>query len=228
MSKFHITPTLCLYNAIQFPNYNAVPSAPESAGLSLYHDNGASKIGGALYISVRSENAINGGSSFEYRPMLNKITGGSGILVTPNGDDPGHLTISLDGGGGGSSDSSVIFKHIECTEVNSSGCCYAQINGITDSGFVYRAYRIPTGTSKQENINVNCYPYSLTVGATTTIYLAIDFDSSVTFNNLKSGAKDSKVHVEILKGSAAMGEPITPETNPGTQPGGDTPVNPTN
>ncbi len=221
MSKFHITPTLCLYNAIQFPNYNAVPSAPESAGLSLYHDNGASKIGGALYISVRSEN------SFEYRPMLNKITGGSGIKVTPNGDDPGHLTISLAGGEGGS-DSSVIFKHVECTSVNSSGCCYAQIDGITDSGFVYRAYRIPTGTIKQENINVNCYPYSLTIGATTTTYLAIDFDSIVTFNNLKSGTKDSKVHVEILKGSVGMDEPITPETDPGTQPGGDTPVNPTN
>ena len=193
MSTFNIVPKLRLYNVIKFKQAVSLPGAATEEGVSLFYSNASSNSGGALYISVKAQGNGSGGLTpeqpYEYRAMINKIVGGSGITIIENSNDPGSVTITADGGGSGSGN--IQYHKISINAVDDSGKAYTDIN-LTATEFVYRGYKIVDNA--QELVNVNVYPHQ-----SNNTVAVIDFDSSIGFNNAVSNATDSKIYIELLK-----------------------------
>lgn len=192
MSTFNIVPKLRLYNVIKFKQVDSLPTAATEEGVSLFYSK-SDKSGGALYISVKTETNSGGGlepqQPYEYRAMVNKITGGSGIEIMKNTDDPGEITIIATGGGSGSGN--IQFNKIEISAVNDIGMAYTDVS-LNATQYVYRGYKIVDNA--QELVNVNVYPHPSITGVA-----VIDFDSSTGFNNAVSNATEKKIYIELLK-----------------------------
>ena len=168
MSIFHIAPAAHFYNYIQLESQEVRDT---SAGGIVYY-NGTTDYG-ALYVSVP-----NNSSTYEYRALVNKIVGGTGISVTQDEKDKGKWTIS--------SGTQVVKVTIKKDALNGTNpVYYANVNKDTRNGFTYRAYDANGNT-----VAVSVYTYSHNPQ-----YVVINLDSSTILTNLNT------VYIDIIVGT---------------------------
>lgn len=184
MSIFHIAPAAHFYNYIQLESQEVRDTS--AGGIVCY--NGTTDYG-ALYVSVP-----NNSSTYEYRALVNKIVGGTGISVTQDEKDKGKWTIS--------SGTQVVKVTIQKDAPNGTNpVYYANVNKDTRNGFTYRAYDANGNT-----VAVSVYTYSLNPQ-----YVVINLDSSTILTNLNT------VYIDIIVGTAATSVPVN-TTPPDQQP----------
>ena len=189
MSIFHIAPAAHFYNYIQLESQEVRDT---SAGGIVYY-NGTTDYG-ALYVSVP-----NNSSTYEYRALVNKIVGGTGISVTQDEKDKGKWTIATDVN---SSETQVVKVTIQKDALNGTNTVYyANVNKDTRNGFTYRAYDASGNT-----VAVSVYTYS-----PNPQYVVINLDSSTILTNLNT------VYIDIIVGTAATSVPVN-TTPPDQQP----------
>ena len=168
MSIFHIAPAAHFYNYIQLESQEVRDTS--AGGIVCY--NGTTDYG-ALYVSVP-----NNSSTYEYRALVNKIVGGTGISVTQDEKDKGKWTIS--------SETQVVKVTIQKDAPSGTNTVYyANVNKDTRNGFTYRAYDASGNT-----VAVSVYTYSLNPQ-----YVVINLDSSTILTNLNT------VYIDIIVGT---------------------------
>ena len=189
MNIFHIAPAAHFYNYIQLESQEVRDT---SAGGIVYY-NGTTDYG-ALYVSVP-----NNSSTYEYRALVNKIVGGTGISVTQDEKDKGKWTIATNVN---SSGTQVVKVTIQKDALNGTNTVYyANVNKDTRNGFTYRAYDASGNT-----VAVSVYTYS-----PNPQYVVINLDSSTILTNLNT------VYIDIIVGTAATSVPVN-TTPPDQQP----------
>lgn len=189
MSIFHIAPAAHFYNYIQLESQEVRDTS--AGGIVCY--NGTTDYG-ALYVSVP-----NNSSTYEYRALVNKIVGGTGISVTQDEKDKGKWTIATDVN---SSETQVVKVTIQKDALNGTNTVYyANVNKDTRNGFTYRAYDASGNT-----VAVSVYTYS-----PNPQYVVINLDSSTILTNLNT------VYIDIIVGTAATSALVN-TTPPGQQP----------
>ena len=189
MSIFHIAPAAHFYNYIQLESQEVRDTS--AGGIVCY--NGTTDYG-ALYVSVP-----NNSSTYEYRALVNKIVGGTGISVTQDEKDKGKWTIATDVN---SSETQVVKVTIQKDALNGTNTVYyANVNKDTHNGFTYRAYDASGNT-----VAVSVYTYS-----PNPQYVVINLDSSTILTNLNT------VYIDIIVGTAATSALVN-TTPPGQQP----------
>ena len=189
MSIFHIAPAAHFYNYIQLESQEVRDTS--AGGIVCY--NGTTDYG-ALYVSVP-----NNSSTYEYRALVNKIVGGTGISVTQDEKDKGKWTIATDVN---SSETQVVKVTIQKDALNGTNTVYyANVNKDTRNGFTYRAYDANGNT-----VAVSVYTYSHNPQ-----YVVINLDSSTILTNLNT------VYIDIIVGTAATSVPVN-TTPPDQQP----------
>lgn len=173
MSIFHIAPAAHFYNYIQLESQEVRDTS--AGGIVCY--NGTTDYG-ALYVSVP-----NNSSTYEYRALVNKIVGGTGISVTQDEKDKGKWTIATDVN---SSETQVVKVTIQKDALNGTNTVYyANVNKDTRNGFTYRAYDASGNT-----VAVSVYTYS-----PNPQYVVINLDSSTILTNLNT------VYIDIIVGT---------------------------
>ena len=173
MSIFHIAPAAHFYNYIQLESQEVRNTS--AGGIVCY--NGTTDYG-ALYVSVP-----NNSSTYEYRALVNKIVGGTGISVTQDEKDKGKWTIATDVN---SSETQVVKVTIQKDALNGTNTVYyANVNKDTRNGFTYRAYDASGNT-----VAVSVYTYS-----PNPQYVVINLDSSTILTNLNT------VYIDIIVGT---------------------------
>ena len=173
MSIFHIDPAAHFYNYIQLESQEVRNTS--AGGIVCY--NGTTDYG-ALYVSVP-----NNSSTYEYRALVNKIVGGTGISVTQDEKDKGKWTIATDVN---SSETQVVKVTIQKDALNGTNTVYyANVNKDTRNGFTYRAYDASGNT-----VAVSVYTYS-----PNPQYVVINLDSSTILTNLNT------VYIDIIVGT---------------------------
>lgn len=173
MSIFHIAPAAHFYNYIQLESQEVRDTS--AGGIVCY--NGTTDYG-ALYVSVP-----NNSSTYEYRALVNKIVGGTGISVTQDEKDKGKWTIATDVN---SSGTQVVKVTIQKDALNGTNTFYyANVNKDTRNGFTYRAYDASGNT-----VAVSVYTYSHNPQ-----YVVINLDSSTILTNLNT------VYIDIIVGT---------------------------
>lgn len=189
MNIFHIAPAAHFYNYIQLESQEVRDTS--AGGIVCY--NGTTDYG-ALYVSVP-----NNSSTYEYRALVNKIVGGTGISVTQDEKDKGKWTIATNVN---SSGTQVVKVTIQKDALNGTNTVYyANVNKDTRNGFTYRAYDASGNT-----VAVSVYTYS-----PNPQYVVINLDSSTILTNLNT------VYIDIIVGTAATSVPVN-TTPPDQQP----------
>lgn len=183
MGTFHIAPMAHFYDYLQLET-QAIDTAPTVGGTVCYNGATGSKYHGALYVSVPISS-----SAYEYRALVDKLVGGTGISVTQDTTDKGKWTIAATGGGGtGEIQATVVTVPKESGSVTNDGICYANVGADTTNGFVYRAY-----DKNGDTVAVSVY-----ANAQNARYVTIDFGSSEAFTDLNSA-----VHIDVIVGTTA-------------------------
>lgn len=183
MGTFHIAPMAHFYDYLQLET-QAVDTTPTVGGTVCYNGATGSKYHGALYVSVPISS-----SAYEYRALVDKLVGGTGITVAQDTTDKGKWTITATGGGGtGEIQVTTVTVPKGSNSVTSDGICYAAVHGDTTNGFVYRAY-----DKNGDTVAVSVY-----ANAQNARYVTIDFGSATAFTSL-----DSLVHIDIIVGTTA-------------------------
>ncbi len=183
MSTFHIAPMAHFYDYLQLET-QAVDIAPTVGGTVCYNGATGSKYHGALYVSVPIDS-----STYEYRALVDKLVGGTGITVTQDTNDKGKWTIATSGSGGTSEiRATIVTIPKESGSVTSDGICYANVGADTTNGFVYRAY-----DKNGDTVAVSVYGNSQNAR-----YVTIDFGSVEAFTSL-----NSIVRIDIIVGTTA-------------------------
>ena len=181
MGTFHIAPMAHFYDYLQLET-QAIDTAPTVGGTVCY--NAGSKYHGALYVSVPISS-----SAYEYRALVDKLVGGTGITVTQDTNDKGKWTIATSGSGGtGEIRATIVTIPKESGSVTSDGICYANVGADTTNGFVYRAY-----DKNGDTVAVSVYGNSQNAR-----YVTIDFGSAEAFTSL-----NSIVRIDIIVGTTA-------------------------
>lgn len=182
MGTFHIAPMAHFYDYLQLET-QAVDTTPTVGGTVCYNGATGSKYYGALYVSVPTSS-----SAYEYRALVDKLVGGTGITVAQDTNDKGKWTITATGSGGtGEIRATVVTVPKASGSVTSDGICYAQV-GDTTNGFVYRAY----------DKNGDTVAVSVSQNPQNARYVTIDFGSSTAFADLNSA-----VYIDIIMGTIA-------------------------
>lgn len=189
MNIFHIAPAAHFYNYIQLESQEVRDT---SAGGIVYY-NGTTDYG-ALYVSVP-----NNSSTYEYRALVNKIVGGTGISVTQDEKDKGKWTIATNVNSSGTQVVKVTIKKDALNGTNP--VYYANVNKDTRNGFTYRAY----------DDNGNTVAVSVYTCSYNPQYVVINLDSSTILTNLNT------VYIDIIVGTAATSVPVN-TTPPDQQP----------
>lgn len=183
MGTFHIAPMAHFYDYLQLET-QAVDIAPTVGGTVCYNGATGSKYHGALYVSVPTNS-----STYEYRALVDKLVGGTGITVTQDTNDKGKWTIATSGSGGtGEIRATIVTIPKESGSVTSDGICYANVGADTTNGFVYRAY-----DKNGDTVAVSVYGNSQNAR-----YVTIDFGSAEAFTSL-----NSIVRIDIIVGTTA-------------------------
>ena len=183
MGTFHIAPMAHFYDYLQLET-KAVDTTPTVGGTVCYNGETGSKYHGALYVSVPISS-----SAYEYRALVDKLVGGTGITVAQDPTDKGKWTITATGSGGGTGEiqATIVTIPKASSSVTSDGICYANV-GDTTKGFVYRAY-----DKNGDTVAVSVYANNQN-----SRYVTIDFDSSEAFASLNSA-----VYIDIIVGTTA-------------------------
>lgn len=190
MSIFHIAPAAHFYNYIQLESQEVRDTS--AGGIVCY--NGATDYG-ALYVSVP-----NNSSTYEYRALVDKIVGGTGISVAQDEKDKGKWTITATGGGGtGEIQATKVTVPKGSSSVTNDGICYANVHKDTTNGFVYRAYDKDGNT-----VTVSVYANSAN-----SCYVTINFGSSTAFTKLNSA-----VYIDVIVGTTAANTETAGTTTP--------------
>lgn len=190
MSIFHIAPAAHFYNYIQLESQEVRDTS--AGGIVCY--NGTTDYG-ALYVSVPNDS-----STYEYRALVDKIVGGTGISVTQDEKDKGKWTIATNGNSSGIHVVNVAIQKEAFSGDNTR--YYADVKRNTRNGFTYHAYDASGNT-----VAVSVYTYS-----PNPQYVVIDFGSSAAFTNL-----NSTVYIDIIVGTAvtsAIVNTIPPDQQP--------------
>lgn len=194
MSIFHITPAAHFYNYIQLET-QTVDTTPTVGGTVCYNGATGSKYHGALYVSVPNDS-----STYEYRALVDKLVGGTGITVAQDTTDKGKWTITATGGGGtGEIQATKVTVPKGSSSVTNDGICYANVHEDTTNGFVYRAY----------DKDGNTVAVSVYANGVNSRYVTIDFDSSTIFTKL-----NSEVYIDVIVGTTAANAETAGTTPP--------------
>lgn len=138
-ANFSIGTRLHLYEYLQMETKAISGVTPDTKGLVAYYDN--------LYVSVPK---TYGASEYEFRSVVNKITGGSGVSAVQQ-DDTGEYVISVSGVG--------TLKCYTVTIAKSGGAAggksYINIGSpVSTAAILAKAYDV-----NKNEVQVSVYPY---------------------------------------------------------------------